>query len=206
MVNWGWRDDLDSWCSSGISERCAARWVPLSLCFPFCKTWMVLPASQDPWEFHGLMTGEFWGQRKSPNVVLSSPHLSPLSAFSPRTSPLLSCLGLTLSYWSIQTTVTQSSQLYFRPHLFSWVPLRSWSWSWWVLMVTFVFICGPRTGARVGCLWLTARLKTGSKLAVRRWSFAPEIHYRFKPTLKMHLQVYEPEWKAWASWWETHFA
>lgn len=148
---------------------------------------MVLPASQDPWEFHEHMPGEFWGQRKSANVVLSSPHLSPRSAFSPRTSPLLSCVGLPLSYWSIQTTLTQSSQLYFRPHLFSWVPLGSWSWSWWVLMVTFVFICGPRTGARVACLWLTALLKTGSKLAARRWSFAPEIQYRFKPILKMHL-------------------
>lgn len=71
------------------------------------------------WEFYEQMPGEFWGQRKSLNVVLSSSHLSPPSAFSLRTSPLLSCLGLTLSNWSIQITLKQSSQLHFKtPPLF----------------------------------------------------------------------------------------
>ena len=119
--NWEWGGDLYSWCSSGVSERCAMRWVPLSLCFPICKTWMVYQPPRILWEFHEQMPGEFLGQRKSLNVVLSFPHLSPPTppAFSLRTSPLLSCLGLTLSNWSIQATLTQSSQLHFKtPSLF----------------------------------------------------------------------------------------
>ena len=147
-----------------------------------------LPAPQDPLGISWADARRVLGTEEVTKCcsLISPPPCPP--AFSLRTSPLLSCLGLTLSNWSIQTTLTQSSQLHFKtPPLFSWVSLPSWFWSWWVLMVMCVLICGPRMGACVGCLWLAARLKTGSKLAVWRWSFAPEIHYRFKPILKMHL-------------------
>ena len=78
-----------------------------------------LPAPQDPLGISWADARRVLGTEEVTKCcsLISPPPCPP--AFSLRTFPLLSGLGLTLSNWSIQTTLTQSSQLQFKtPPLF----------------------------------------------------------------------------------------
>lgn len=174
------------------------RWVALSLSFPICKMWMILPASQGPL---GLLWADARGAPRAEEVTkCQSVPLLPTSLsgfpFLPHCPPpflsgfhdqQLECSGSAYGALvpSDPPSVPESSP---GPGP---GPGINEHWLW--------HLCSPvaqETGALDGCLCLTAQPKGRKEISCfRRWSLAREIHYRFKPVWKMHLQLCEPEWK-----------